>query len=290
MDRTDKNTFMNVLTDFAFKRLFGSKERKCILIRFLNILFEKDGLTVTDVTYHDKEILPHDEDGKVIKYDVYCTSAGEKEHFIVEMQQIYHLLFENRAVFYTAKALATQLKRGDKYSLSPVYSIFLIDFHLPNLQHKAFRDVKLMDVDSHEVFSDIMRMVFVSLQEAKTEWDECVTDYDKVIYLIKNMQYMDKESKAYKSGEYREFFDAADMTSLVAEEMVAYSDSKQRYYDDLAAQEYHFRQGEATGMQKGIKQGLLMTAKKMIAFGQPLDFIHQITGLPYDELTKLCSE
>lgn len=50
--------FMNLMTDFAFKRLFGSPERKRLLIRFLNIIFAEDNMTVTDVTYHDKEILP----------------------------------------------------------------------------------------------------------------------------------------------------------------------------------------------------------------------------------------
>lgn len=135
MERVDKNTFMNVLTDFAFKRLFGTKERKNILMRFLNIIFEKDGLTVTDVAYHDKEILPHDEDGKVIKYDVYCTSPGEREHFIVEMQQVYHLMFENRAVYYTVKALANQLKRGDKIQFEP--SLFNLLDRFPSAKPHA---------------------------------------------------------------------------------------------------------------------------------------------------------
>lgn len=56
--------FMNLMTDFAFKRLFGSVERKGILIRFLNTLFKRDGIVVYDVIYKNKEILPDDIDGK----------------------------------------------------------------------------------------------------------------------------------------------------------------------------------------------------------------------------------
>lgn len=67
-DIKDKETFMNLMTDFAFKHIFGSVHRKHILIQFLNILFEKEGLHVYDVTYHDKEALPERIDGKVIKY------------------------------------------------------------------------------------------------------------------------------------------------------------------------------------------------------------------------------
>lgn len=81
----NKEIFMNLMTDFAFKRLFGSKERKYILIRFLNILFASEGMKIDDVFYHDKEILPEDENGKRILYDIYCTTKDEKEHIILEM-------------------------------------------------------------------------------------------------------------------------------------------------------------------------------------------------------------
>ncbi len=35
-----KTEFINLQTDFGFKRIFGSEKRKSILIRFLNALFE----------------------------------------------------------------------------------------------------------------------------------------------------------------------------------------------------------------------------------------------------------
>ena len=199
-DKDDKEVFMNLMTDFAFKRLFGSVERKHILVQFLNILFEKEGLHVYDVTYHDKEVLPQNAYGKIIKYDVYCTSPKEKEHFIVEMQRVYHPGFENRSVLYAIRAAGSQLKKGQKYEMNPVYTIFLINFNMPNLKPKDFHDVRLMDINTHEVFSNVLRLMFVSLAEAKNTWDECSTKYEKIIFLIKNMHHMDKESKAYKSG------------------------------------------------------------------------------------------
>ncbi len=36
-----KETFMNLMTDFGFKRLFGTEKFKSVLIRFLNILFKR---------------------------------------------------------------------------------------------------------------------------------------------------------------------------------------------------------------------------------------------------------
>ncbi len=91
--------FMNVMTDFGFKRMFGSEEFKHVLIRFLNVLFAPENVKVDNVKYHNKEVLPPNPDGKRIVYDVYCTTLDEKQHFILEMQQEHHTHFDKRMVY-----------------------------------------------------------------------------------------------------------------------------------------------------------------------------------------------
>lgn len=287
----DNHVFMNLQTDFAFKRLFGSVERKDILIILLNILFEKDGFTVYDVVFHDKEVLPDSKDGKRIMYDVYCTSHDAKHHFIVEMQQIYHPFFENRAVYYTARGITSQVKHGEKYDIKPVYCIFLVDFHLPNIQKKEFHDVALMDIDTHEIFSDIFRLKFVILKKAKEKWEDCENKYDKIVYLIKNMHKMDKESKAYKSGEFQEMFQAAELDNLVKEDYVAYSQSYLKYEDTLDAIQYSYDQGQEYGVKRGRKEGIKEGIKegKERAISEMIEGMRK-AGIPenlIEEATKL---
>ncbi len=55
-----KTEYINLQTDFGFKHVFGSVANKQALIRFLNALFEGK-LIVTDIVYHDKEILPSEQ-------------------------------------------------------------------------------------------------------------------------------------------------------------------------------------------------------------------------------------
>ncbi|MDE6649424.1 MAG: Rpn family recombination-promoting nuclease/putative transposase [Muribaculaceae bacterium] len=287
----DRETFMNLMTDFAFKRIFGSVCRKHLLIQFLNILFEKEGLHVYDVTYHDKEVLPENEKGKVIKYDVYCTSPEDKEHFIVEMQRVYHPGFEDRAVLYAIRAASGQLRKGQKYELNPVYSIFLVNFHMPELSRKDFHDVRLMDIDTLEIFSNALRLIFVTLAEAKDTWEDCRTKYEKIIFLIKNMHLMDKESNAYKSKEFSDLFDEAALDNMAAEEMVAYSESKLKYEDDLAALDYNFKkgmmQGREEGREEGRMEGVRESASRMLKSGLDPEFVQRISGLPLEEILRL---
>jgi hypothetical protein len=51
LDPKDKEIFMNLCTDFAFKWVFGSERHKNVIIRFLNILFKDEGLAVEDVVF-----------------------------------------------------------------------------------------------------------------------------------------------------------------------------------------------------------------------------------------------
>lgn len=94
MKKPTDSTFIDLRTDFGFKRLFGSSERAWILRQFLNILFAKE-FEVSEVTFHDKEVLPPGPDGKRIVYDVYCTT-DTGHHMVIEMQQQDHTLFGKR--------------------------------------------------------------------------------------------------------------------------------------------------------------------------------------------------
>ena len=55
--------YMNLLTDYAFKYVFGSEKHKQVLIKFLNTILEGKE-KIVDVTFRDKEQLPVEEKGK----------------------------------------------------------------------------------------------------------------------------------------------------------------------------------------------------------------------------------
>lgn len=278
-----KEIFMNIMTDYGFKRLFGSLKFKSILIRFLNIMFEPEGLKVDDVTYHDKEVLPKDADGKRIVYDVYCTSKGENEHFIVEMQQVYHINFENCVMYYLSKGLSEQGKVGEEYILSPVYGIFFVDFYFEHLTKKLVHDFRMMDTGNRQVFSNLLRLLIVCLKEAKPTWEECETQLEKLIYIIKNMHNMDKESKAYKSGEFDEMFEAAKLDSLAAEDMVAYSQSKRRYNDMQLAYKYSYSKGEAEGRAEERERMIRILCNN----GMSMELISKYLDMPLTDIEKI---
>ena len=323
MGNTENLTeYINIQTDFGFKHVFGNLDNKTALVRFLNALFDGK-LTVTDVVYHDKEILPSDEKGKRIVYDVYCTAPVNRSkspffppykpkdgkdtewdhHFILEMQNIYTPPFEERMTYYASKMVAGQGKAGWNYQLEPVFAVAVTDFNFSHLKPKLIRDVMLTDRKSGEPLTDKLHILLCSLKEVPERWEKCRTEMEYILFLIKNMELMDNTSLAYREGRFAEIFEAARSNRLREEEKIAYSQSLEKLRDTQAgirfasdkAREEGRIEGEAKGRAEGLAEGEAMgihaamtkVAIKMKANGTPLEKIAAITELPIDEIEKL---
>ena len=275
-------------------------------MRFLNILFDGK-LHVTDVIYHDKEILPSSKEGKRIVYDVYCTYSSPRDaspffppsqikhtkgdantdhHFILEMQNIYLPPFEERIVFYASKAIASQGKSGWNYELEPVFAIAVTDFNFSHLSPKLMRDVMLVDRETMEPLTDKLHILLCSLKEVPSVWEECETELAQVLFLIKNMEKMDNTSLAYKEGNFTEIFNAARSNTLKDDEIVAYSQSLDKLRDIEAgilfaadeAREKGREEGRAEGRAEGRSEVISEKVVKARELGLPEDIIAQLFG------------
>lgn len=247
-------TFIDILTDYGFKLIFGTEKHKEILIRFLNALFENE-MHIKEVKFHDKEVLPKNEEGKRVIFDVYCTT-DTGHHFIVEMQQEYGHTFEKRIIHYVATGIVDQTRRGGTYDFEPVYTIIFTDFQMKQLPLKMVSEVVFMERESHKVLSDDVRLYFLSLPQVKKGWRECENELERMLYIIKNMDKMDKNSDAYKGKQYSEIFDASEIASMASEDVVAYSQSLYRKNDIMDAIEYASQESYNRGISKGIEKGI----------------------------------
>ncbi|MDE6409282.1 MAG: Rpn family recombination-promoting nuclease/putative transposase [Muribaculaceae bacterium] len=286
--------FIRILTDFGFKRVFGSKERSNILRRFLNALFEGE-MHIEKVEYRDKELLPEHITGKKIMYDIYCTTETGR-HFILEMQQEESENFPDRILFYVSKAVVNQGVRGVEYEIYPVVCIVLVDFHITGMSETLVKDIVPVDRHTGEVYSDKMRMIFISLPEVPEEWDECDTELLRQLYLIKNMENMTRESKPYLTGDYEEMFTASSTGNLSNEEAVAYSQSYLKELDSQSAIRFAERRslekGIGIGYDRGMTKGLMKGMEKGMEKGREdtlneLSSLAKSLGLSDDMMKKL---
>ena len=140
--------YISLLTDFGFKRIFGTAMNKDLLICFLNSLFNGRQV-VKDVSYLNPEHVGDVYTDRKAIFDVYCEGEnGEK--FIVEMQNAYQTYFKDRSLFYSTFPIREQAPKGNdwNFKLSHVYTVALLNFNMnedafdKEKSKKAYRDIK----------------------------------------------------------------------------------------------------------------------------------------------------
>lgn len=281
VDELLKKTFIKLRSDYGFKRAFATPQNAEVLRKFLNALFE-GRMVITDVAFQDKEMLPPDKNGKRIIYDAYCTTSTGY-HFVVEMQQEQSELFGKRMVFYISSCIFRQGESGGSYKFNPVYLIVITDFNMKPLERRLVNEVVLMERDTHTVFTEDFKIFFLSLAQVNDEWDNCKSELERQLYLIKNMEKLNKESKPYKSGEYEDLFNASEIASMAAEDIVAYRNSIMIEMERQSALEF----AKEEGKEEGIEVGKMEVAREMKKKGMPLGDIMLFTGLSEQQIDKL---
>lgn len=200
-------------------------------------------------------MLPYHSSGKKVVYDIYCTTELD-EHFILEMQQEESENFATRIMFYGVNAIVKQGMRGVEYDIDPVVCIVFTDFNLSGMSRTLLKDILLIDRHTGEVYTERLRYIFISLPQVPEEWDDCDSEFLRIIYLIKNMENMTRNSKPYRTGEYDDFFDAASTYHLTNEEAVAYSQSYLKELENQSAVRFAASKSREEGREEERRRNI----------------------------------
>ena len=226
-----------------------------MLIDFLNDLLVGER-SIKDITFLDKELLPEYMGDRGVIYDIYCTTeAGE--HIIVEMQNRQQTNFKERALFYLSHTITRQGEKGARweFDLKAVYGVFFMNFRLEDTPHKLRTDIVLSDRDTHEVFSDKLRFIFIELPSFNKEEEECETDFERWIYILKNMETLNRLPFKARKAVFEKLEKIVDIASLSKEERMKYDESIKVYRDNLATISFAKNQGKEEGLKEGIEKG-----------------------------------
>ena len=272
--------FINPFTDVGFKRIFGQEINKDLLIDFLNALLVGER-QVKNIKFLDKEQLPVFDKDRGVTFDIYCTDEKD-EQFIVEMQNQSHLNFKNRTVYYLSEAIARQGEKGTswQYALNAVYGVFFLNFRLPEtMKHKLRTDIILADRDTHELFSDKMRFIFIELPSFDKEEEQCENDFERWIYVLKNMETLQRMPFRAQKAVFEKLEKIVALASLSRDERAKYDESLKILLDRLSEIAYAEKKGEHN------KQ--IEIARSMKNDGMPIEMIIRYTGLSVETIDKL---
>lgn len=276
--------FINPFTDWGFKTIFGQEINKDLLISFLNDLLAGEH-HIADITFKDKEQLPELKDMRGIVYDIYCTT-DKGDHLIVEMQNRYQEHFVDRSLFYASRAIVRQGVKGSNwdYSLTPVYTVCFMNYNVTNLTPQKFRtDVMLMDIEKGEVFSKNLRFIYLMLPLFKKEENECENDFERWIYILKNMSTFERMPFLARNAVFKKLSEIADISALSKDERDKYDESIKRMRDAISL----MTTVKNEGREEGRESRNIEIAKMMISEKEPIEKIMAYTGLSEKEIQSL---
>ncbi|MBO0615006.1 Rpn family recombination-promoting nuclease/putative transposase [Thiothrix fructosivorans] len=249
--------FLDVKTDFAFKKVFGSEQSKPILISFLNALLDyHDGDEITDLTIIDPYQAPKILGMKDTYVDVKAVCANGST-VIIEMQVLNVEGFEKRVLYNAAKAYSAQLGKGEKYHLlNPVIALTLTDFVMFPDQPDMFSHYRLIEKQTLAHYSGDLELVFIELPKFVKELDELTTISEKWVYFVKNAGKLDYVPDTLKiEPQILDAFGIANHAGLTEEELEA----QEKRYDFLRVQ--RALQDGLKAAEEGLKEAEIRVAQ-----------------------------
>ena len=283
--------YISLLTDFGFKRIFGTAPNKDLLINFLNSLF--DGRKVIkSLKYSNSEHVGDIYTERKAIFDVYCESEdGEK--FIVEMQNASQKFFKDRSVYYSTFPIREQAPKGDtwNYKLNPVYTVALLNYDMKDEtafdMNEISHHVQLCDTATKRVFYDKLEFIYVEVAKFNKTENELVTPYDKWLYALKNLSSLNERPAALRDKIFDRLFQVAEIAKFTPVELKEYEDSLKTYRDLKNSLDTAEEKGRVEGRVEGEKRKAIAIARNLKSMGMSISDVSKATGLQEEEIEAL---
>ena len=243
--------FLDPKNDFAFKRIFGSKKHKNLLISFLNAVLESQiSSPIQDLVFLKTVQEPEVVAKKQSIVDVLCQDEAGVQ-YIVEMQVAKYAGFEARAQYYASKAYIGQMEQGDQYhNLKEVIFLAIADY-IVFPKKKAYKSEHCM-LDRKTGENDLDKLFFTfvelpkfnaQLKASQRKLEELTLEEKWYYFLIHAPVTTEQELEVLSSSlELKEAYKVLDYFSLNAAEVRTYEQSEKGMRDERAIREYSIKE------------------------------------------------
>ena len=288
-----QDKYISLLTDFGFKRVFGTEPNKDLLIDFLNTLLPSHH-QIQDLSFKNNESLGNTPIDRKAIFDIYCE-AKSGERFIVEIQKAKQNFFKDRSVYYATFPVQEQALRGEwNFKLSPVYTVGILDFVFDDHKHED-TIVHVVELKNQhcEVFYEKLKFIYIELPKFTKSINELVSHQDKWLYLLKHLPDLTDRPDFYQDGVFGQLFEVAEIANFSRVEQDGYQNSL-KYYRDMnnvvnTSREEGIEIGREAGIEIGREAGIEIGREVGIEIGQRSLILRQLTrrvGMIPDDLLK----
>jgi predicted transposase/invertase (TIGR01784 family) len=270
-----KKPYINLLTDYGFKKIFGDHVNKHLLLDFLNELFKDEQGEIRDLIYLKTEQLAFSRKDTV---DLCCKNE-KGEIFIVGLRKSKHDFFSNRERYCSSLPIWEQEKRGKwDFGLKAVYTVAIFNFAFDEDKDQPMKyryDAKLSDIESKLVGYDKQTFIYLEMPKFTKGLEELETGLDKWLYVIRNLHRLDKIPDKLREKVFEQLFAAAEIARFTPDQMRLYEKSL-NYYQEMKKS---LAKELAEGWDEGLEDEQIEIALEMLGEGEPVEKVADFTGL-----------
>lgn len=281
--------YVNLLTDFGFKRVFGSTPNKQLLIDFLNTILPPHH-HIQDLSYKSTENLGNTPIDCRAIFDIYCQGING-DRIIVEIQKAKQNFFKDRSVFYASFPIQEQALKGDwNFKLAPVYSIGILDFTFDDHKQEEIylHTVELKDQDCN-VFYDKLRFIYVELPKFTKSLEQLASHQDKWLYLLRHLPDLSDRPQPFQDPVFLQLFEIAEIANFSPTEQDSYQNSLKYYRDLNNVMDTAREEGRQEGREEGARATAIAIAQSLLDI-LPIETISERTGLTIEEVQQVAKD
>ena len=285
-----RDKYISLLTDFGFKRVFGTEPNKALLIDFLNTLLP-DYHQIQDVTFKNNENLGSTQIDRKAIFDIYCQ-AESGDFFIVEIQKAKQNFFKDRSVYYSTFPIQEQAEKGDwNYQLSPVYAVGVLDFVFEDdKQEETILHVVELKDQHCKVFYDKLKFIYLELPKFTKTIEQLESHFDKWLFILKNLAQLNNVPQSLQEPIFNQLFEVAEIANFSRSEQDSYQSSLKYYRDLNNVVNTSWEEGRLEGREEGRREGEVAVILRLLArsLGEiPDDLREEISQLSLLRLEEL---
>lgn len=274
--------YINLFTDYGFKKIFGDQANKELLLDFLNELLKDEQGVIRDLSYLKTEQLA------LVRKDAVdlCCENEKGEQFIVGLRKSKYNFFTDRAHYCSSLPIWEQEKRKKwDFGLKAVYTVAILNFAFDEDKDcpKQYRyDVKLSDIESQQAGYDKMTFIYLEMPKFIKALDQLEDRLDKWLYVIRHLHRLNYLPEELEEEVFERLFSSAEIAQFTSDEESSYEKSLNysRKMRDFLGAEF------AEGWDRGVQDQQIEVALEMLAEGEVEERVADFTGL-YLEFVKV---
>ena len=249
--------FLDVKTDFAFKKVFGSDGSKDILISFINAVVDFEGHHVESLEILDPYQIPLIAGMKDSYVDVKAR-LDTGTHVIIEMQVLNVGGFEQPILENAAKTCSTEIVSGEEYAnLMPVVALTITDFIMFSDLPEVRSEYRMKEVKHMREYNGDIRLIFYELPKFKKTIEELETLEDKWLFFVQGAGSLEIKPVTLSAvPEIDHALEIANEAGLTCAELEAQHKRKDFIMLQRGSIKKAKKDGRAEGHGEGHEEGL----------------------------------